>query len=222
MRARILSIGQFFLILIKISHIKWTNRNGLEFTLSCKSDSTWVVSRYYATIASHTRNFYNKHRIFSQRSLRRRFQKRITHGFRTNRQKPRQLPAHRHGVHERTGLRRANLVDPLPQVPRRSREDPADRCRAAGQTLYTHYRHRVPMERLGNSTRCTGKLRHIQRAGGRRPHRVRQQQALPLSAEIQGDGSPEIHRNQDRRHLLRDPQPHPERLQPPRRTGAGG
>lgn len=61
--ARILSIGQFFLILIKISHIKWTNRNGLEFILSCKSDSTWVVSRYYATIASHTRNFYNKHRI---------------------------------------------------------------------------------------------------------------------------------------------------------------
>ena len=143
----------------------------------------------------------------------RRFSPRV----RTSLQKHRRRPLERRRLHQRTRLHRADLLAAVPEIPRRPGARQGHRSRPRRQEIRPHPRQALPLGIVGRAEGQGRQDRPQHRPHRRRPHRLRQRQALPLPARLQGQGHrPEHHRIQDRRNLRRDQEPHPERLQPAR------
>ena len=139
------------------------------------------------------------------------------HPVRAGVQEHRRCPAQGRRLIERTRLHRADLVAPVPEVPRRPRAGQGDRGRAPRAGLRLHHRRALPLGHVGRSQGLRRQDRLQPRPHRRRPARVRRSAALPVPARLQGAcDRPEHHRVQDRRDLRRDQEPLPERLQPAR------
>ena len=111
-------------------------------------------------------------------------------------------------------LHRADVVAPLPEIPRRSRAGPRRPGRARGPHLRPHPRRALPLGPLGGPQGCCRPARLQPGDDRRRPARLRERAVVPVPARLQGPGHRAEHdRVQDRRDLRRDQEQDPERLQ---------
>jgi hypothetical protein len=109
---------------------------------------------------------------------------------RTSLQEHRRRPLEGGGLHQRARLHRADLLAPLPQVPRRLEQDKAMEAALEGKK-YTHILDKP--YRWETWAAPKGQGRHHRPQHGphrRRPHRLRQRQALPLPARLQAARPP--------------------------------